>query len=121
MDKAQALYNFWAGFDLPAYDENRVPEDATFPRITYETAVDNFGNEIGLTASLWYKSMSWEEISRKASEIASKISMGGIILKTDDGALWIKRGTPYAQRMEGSDDSTRRIVINISAEFFEQD
>lgn len=121
MDKAQALYNFWAGFELPAYDENRVPEGAELPRITYETALDNFGNEIGLTASLWYKSMGWAEITQKAAEIASKISSGGIIVKTDEGALWIKRGTPFAQRMEGSDDSTRRIVINISAEFFEQD
>ena len=24
MDKAQAIYNFWAGFTLPAYDETQV-------------------------------------------------------------------------------------------------
>lgn len=120
MDKEQALYSFWAGFGIPAYDENRVPEDAPLPRITYETVVDNFGNEVALTATIWYNSMSWAEITQKSKEIADKITMGGLIIKTDDGALWLKRGTPFAQREQGTSDSIRRIIINISAEYFEQ-
>lgn len=121
MDKAQAIYSFWSGFELPAYDENRVPEDAPLPRITYETADDSFGNELALTASLWYQSFSWEEITKKATEISKAITMGGKCIRTDGGAIWIKRGTPFAQRTEGTSDSVRRIVINISVEFFEQD
>lgn len=121
MDKAQAIYNFWAGFALPAYDETQVlPEDAPLPRITYETATDSFGQEIALTASLWYYSTSWKDITQKAAEISQSIGMGGKIIRTDNGALWIKRGSPFAQRMGDSNDSIRRIVLNISAEFFEQ-
>lgn len=121
MDKAQALYNFWAGFSLPAYDENRVPEDAAFPRITYETNTDSFGAEIPLAASLWYKSTSWAEITQKAAEISRYIGMGGKIINIDGGALWIKRGSPFAQRTSGENDSIRKIALNISAEFFTED
>lgn len=121
MDKAQALYNFWASFQLPAYDENRVPEDASMPYITYETGTDTFGNEIALTASLFYKSTSWSKITRKAFEVSKRIGMGGLVIATEEGALWIKRGTPFTQRMSGDNDSIRRIVINITVEFFEQD
>jgi len=121
MDKAQALYNFWAGFSLPAYDESVVPEDAPFPRVTYETNTDSFGTEIALTASLWYKSTSWAEITRKAAEISHYIGMGGKIINIDGGALWIKRASPFAQRFADENDSIRRIVLNISAEFFAED
>lgn len=120
MDKEQALYSFWSGFNLPAYDETIAPEDATFPRITYETSTDSFGTEIALTASLWYYSTSWADITKKAHEISAFIGMGGKVIKTNDGAIWIKRGTPFAQRMADSNDSLRRIVLNISAEFFEE-
>lgn len=120
MDKAQALYSLWSGFGLPAYDETRVPEDAPFPRITYETVTDSFGQEVALTASLWYYSTSWKNITQKAAEISLDIGMGGKIIRTDTGAVWIKRGAPFAQRMGDSNDSVRRIVLNISAEFFEQ-
>lgn len=120
MNSAQRLYDFWAGFGLPAYDETHVPSGASFPRITYETSMDEFGNEIPLTASLWYRSESWQEITLKANAIADTIGRGGVMLKTDNGALWLKKGTPFAQRMsDASDDSIRRIVINISAEFIE--
>ena len=31
MTKAAAIYQFWSGFGLTAYEENTVPEDAAFP------------------------------------------------------------------------------------------
>lgn len=119
MDSAQVLNAFWSGFDLPAYDENRVPDDAALPRITYETADDSFGNEVALSASLWYYGPSWKDITNKSLEIKQAISRGGKMIKTDTGAVWIKRGTPFAQRMGDDNDMLRRIVINISAEFIE--
>ena len=120
MNSAQRLYDFWSSFSLPAFDETLVQTGEPIPRITYETSEGEFGTEIALTASLWYRSASWEEITQKAMEIESRIGRGGIILRTDKGALWIKKGTPFAQRMaDSSDDGIRRIVLNISAEFIE--
>lgn len=118
MDKAQALYSFWSGFTLPAYDENSVPDTAVMPYITYSTITDSFENVVNLSGSLYYKSMSWAAISKKAEEIADYITTGGKVIKLDSGYVWICRGVPFAQRMgEENDDTVRRIVINLQAEY----
>ena len=119
MTSAEVLFDFWSSFDLPAYDETSVPAKTPLPYITYETADDAFGNEVALSASLWYRDTSWETITLKANEIKEAIGRGGRMLLTDSGAVWLKRGTPFAQRMSDSDDSVRRIVINYTVEFIE--
>ena len=118
MNKDQALYNFWAQF-LPSYDENTVPpiDEVTFPYLTYESATDNFGNILSLSASLWYRTMSWVGISSKADQIAETIA-NGYIMPIDGGGMLITRRSPFAQRMsEPSDDTIRRIMIQINVEF----
>ena len=117
MDSVQTLHKFWSGFGLPAYDETTVPDDAKVPYITYEASDDFFGSNLSLTASLWYRSTSWQAITEKEKEIANAISLGGKMLQCDEGAIWIKRGTPWAQRMsDSSDNMIRRIVLNIELE-----
>ena len=119
MDKAQALYEFWSSFGLPAYDANTVPDNAEMPYITYDTASDSFDNVLYLNASLWYKQMSWEDISKKADEISKYLfEMNPLTVKIDGGRMYIARGTPFAQRMSDVDDMIRRIVLSITVEFF---
>ena len=122
MTKAAAIYQFWSGFGLTAYEENTVPEDATFPYITYQLVTDSFDREIQLTASLWCRSESWTAINAKTEEISQKISRGGKVISCDDGAIWLKRGQPFAQNMgDESDDLIKRKYINITAEFMTAD
>ena len=122
MTKAAAIYQFWYGFGLTAYEENTVPTDAVFPYITYQLVTDSFDREIQLTASLWYRSESWTAINAKTEEISQKISRGGKVISCDDGAIWLKRGQPFAQNMgDESDDLIKRKYINITAEFMTAD
>ena len=122
MTKAAAIYQFWSGFGLTAYEENTVPDDAKFPYITYQLVTDSFDREIPLTASLWYRSESWTAINAKAEEISQKISRGGKIIPCDDGAIWLKRGQPFAQNMgDESDNLIKRKYLNITAEFMTAD
>lgn len=120
MDKAQALYQFWNRF-LPAYDENSVPtgeDEPSFPYITYSTITDALGYPTQLNGNIWYQSTSWEDISKKADEIAEYIGYGGQVIPIEGGYVWIVRGNPFAQRMaDDSDDSIRRIYVNIQAEY----
>ena len=116
MDKWGALHAFWSGFGLPAYDAITVPESAVMPYITYEARVSDFDEKIGLTASLWYRSTSWAEISRKAEDISDAL----VQVKTiplDVGYLYLTRGNPFAQRMTDEDDMVRRIYLVIMAEY----
>ena len=122
MTKAAAIYQFWSSFGLTAYEENTVPTDAAFPYITYQLVTDSFDREIPLTASLWYRSESWTSINAKMEEISRKISRGGKIIPCDGGAIWLKRGQPFAQSMvDESDDLIKRKHLNITAEFMTAD
>ena len=122
MTKAAAIYQFWNSFGLTAYEENTVPTDAGFPYITYQLVTDSFDREIQLSASLWYRSESWTAINAKTEEISQKISRGGKIIACDGGAIWLKRGQPFAQSMgDESDDLIKRKYINITAEFMTAD
>ena len=122
MTKAAAIYQFWNSFGLTAYEENTVPTDAAFPYVTYQLVTDSFDREIQLTASLWYRSESWIAINAKAEEISQKISRGGKIMPCDSGAIWLKRGQPFAQNMgDESDNLIKRKYINITAEFMTAD
>jgi hypothetical protein len=119
MDKFQAIHSFWSGFDIPAYDGQDVPDDAVMPYITYEASTDSIGNMLLQSASIWYRSNSWETISKKADQIAEAIGYGFKIIPVDSpkGYLKITKGTPFAQRMSDPDEQVKRIYINIQAEF----
>ena len=118
MTKAAAIYQFWNSFGLTAYEENSVPDEAAFPYITYQLVTDSFDREIPLTASLWYRSESWTAINAKTEEISQKISRGGKIISCDGGAIWLKRGQPFAQSMvDKSDDIIKSKYLNITTGF----
>ena len=122
MTKAAAMYQFWNSFGLTAYEENTVPDDAKFPYITYQLVTDSFDREVPVTASIWYRSESWTAINAKTEEISQKISRGGKIISCDRGAIWLKRGQPFAQNMDDeSDNLIKRKYLNITAEFMTAD
>ena len=122
MTKAAAIYQFWSGFGLTAYEENTVPTDAVFPYITYQLVTDSFDREVAVSASLWYRSESWTAVNAKTEEISQTISRGGKIISCDGGAIWLKRGQPFAQNMgDESDDLIKRKYLNITAEFITAD
>lgn len=130
MNKVQTLHKFWSGFGLKAYDENSVPEyiddghghktKLEPPYITYEASIDNFGSMVAQTASLWYRSSSWSDITAKEQEISDYITRGGRMIAYDGGAMWIQKGSPWAQRLEEpNDEMIRRIVLNVTIEFMD--
>ena len=125
MNKAQALHSFWAGFGLPAIDEQSAYDTETlkqlgigYPYLSYEAAVGDFDESVALSADLWYKSTSWVEIEAKAEQIARALKDGGTLVHYEGGAIWITRGNPISQRMAADNPfDIRRIHININAEF----
>lgn len=119
MDAEQAIHSFWSSFGLTAYDENSVPDNAAMPYITYSVSYDSFDNSVNLSASLWYHSTSWAAPTAKAHEIRNYISLGGVTVKTDNGAVWIKRGSPFYQRLGDVEKDVKRIYFNIAAEYIE--
>lgn len=121
MNKWQAIDKFWNSFGIPAYDANTVKtgrDSPKMPYITYNALTGSVGQNLDLTASLWYKGYSWQEASEKADEIAKAIGYGFTLVDVDDGYIYITLGQPFAQRMnDPEDDSIRRVYIILNAEF----
>ena len=120
MDKFQALQSFWSSFGIPAFDENTVPtadDKPTYPYITYDAIDGSLGDYVAMSGSIWDYGTSWARITTKLAQIETAIGRGGKLIQIDGGAIWIKRGNPFAQRLSDSNDMVRRIFINIEAEY----
>lgn len=119
MWKEQVIHQFWSNFGLPAYDVNSVDEDAEMPYITYDVSTGSIDDLIILTASLWYRSTSWNAITLKVHEIEEYLmTMNPPAIKIDGGRAYFVKGSPFSQRMaEPGDDLVRRIYLQVNAEF----
>ena len=118
MTKEEALYSFYSQFGT-AYEETHLPKSATLPYLTYSVSTASFGDgDTSLSLSVWTRSTSWALANSIAKQISDTLGLGGVIIDCDDGAVWLKRGTPFAQNMgDESDDLIKRKVINITAEY----
>lgn len=117
--KAAALHEFFSSFGLPAYPVSSVPEDTVFPWLTYELVTSSWEQgEVALVLNLWYYTESEATPNAKAEEISKAIGMGGALLTCDDGAIWLKRGSPWCQSLQdATDPMIKRRYINITAEY----
>jgi len=118
MDKSQAIHSFWNSYGIPAYETATVPDENRGDfYITYDVATDSLNKPITMSASIWkLNTLSWSEISQKAEQISDDLIQVKCI-PLDIGYLYVTRGQPFAQRMSDETDTTRRIYINIMAEF----
>lgn len=122
MDKWQAQDQFWNSFGLPAFDENTAIDKGDIDSvgyITYQAMAGVLGQTLPLSASIWYRSQYWKEISEKADEILRRI-YNGVVVSINGGYFWLKvpDGTPFAQRMDSGDPDgiVKRIYLSIEAE-----
>ncbi len=116
MDKWQALYDFFSQF-LPAYEENSVPDDAPYPRITYEARTGGFDDIVPITASVWDKGTSWENVDSVVNSMETAVN-NYECPEIDGGRYRVYRGEPFAQRMKDPEsDLIRRTRLQINFEF----
>ena len=119
MTATGSLYNFFSGFGIPAYPSNAVPDDTTFPWLTYDVATGFFGDgDIPITVNLWYHTESEADPNRKAAEIAEAVGFNGALITCDTGAIWIKRSAPFCQNLADENDPLiKRRLINLALEY----
>ena len=120
MTPEATLYEFFNSFGIPAYPSSSVPDRATFPRITYDLVMDGWlGGEQNIPVNVWYRTESEAEPNAKVREMRDAIGPNGKYVTCDGGALWIKRGMPWAQAMvvEGEDEQVKRRYVNVNVEY----
>lgn len=131
MNKQQAYNSFWNGFGVLAFEENSVPTDdiieemiksgiatSKYPYITYQVLIDDIGNSVFPTASIYDRSTSWERADLLSNMISAYIENMNTI-RLDNGRMFITKGRPFAQhQLEDADNNIRRIILNLGIEFF---
>lgn len=124
MTPEAAVYKFLAGFGIPAYASSSTPDQAEFPYITYDLVLGTWGRtEVNVPVNVWYRTDSEAVPNAKVREIAEAIGLGGVTVPCDDGMLWIKKGSPWAQSVtiDGEDEKVKRRYVNINIEFLTTD
>lgn len=121
MTPEAAIYQFMNEFGIPAYPDSSVPDDAEFPYITYSLTLGEFLEpEVNMPVNVWYRTESESAPNAKVREMFTRIGPGGVTVPCDDGMLWVKRGSPWAQALAISeeDEMVKRRYVNINLEFF---
>lgn len=120
MTPEAAVYTFLSSFGIPAYAASSVPDQATFPYLTYDLVLGEWGQpEVNMPVNVWYRTESEAQPNAKVREIGERIGMGGVLLHCDGGVLWVKKGSPWAQAVtvEGEDEKVKRRYVNINIEY----
>lgn len=118
MTKAQAIHNYFSGFDLKAYPKESVPNNVKFPWLTYEVSTADFGDQVSVAIDLYYHTTSEKTPNDKAEEIGRAIGRGGKIIACDGGAIWIKKGTPWSISLTDENDAEiKRRQLSCTFEF----
>lgn len=118
MTKGAALQSFFDSI-MTSYAASSVPENATLPYLTYELITSAWnGGEVGLTVNMWFRTTSEKEPNAAVDKLSKAIGLGGVFLHCDDGVIWLKRGSPWAQSLADATDKTiKRRYIIVTAEY----
>lgn len=119
MTPEASIHQFLSSFEIPAYAAGSTPEQAEFPYLTYNLVVSDFvSGDVAMEVDLWYYTESEATINAKAREMFNRIGLGGVMLTNDDGAIWVKRGSPWCQSVKDeTNEMIKRRYINIDLEY----
>lgn len=115
MNKHRAL-NSWLSEFAPAYAAGSVPDDAELPYMTYQAAWAGFGERVSVPVTLWCGTSSEAKANEMAGLLGIALGMGGDIVKCDEGAIWIMRGTPFIQSSVSIGPNMKARYINLEIE-----
>lgn len=86
---AAAIKTFFSGFDVPAYSEDSVPDDAAFPYIAYSQNIPGWTRKASMFVKVWDMTTSNSRIMRIADQITAAIGNGKTIDLPEGGYLVI--------------------------------
>lgn len=109
---AQALYQFWSSFGLPAYTTTTVPDEVALPYITYSLTETEPFESATHYAQVFYRSTSNVELLAKVDEIKAAIG-AGVRISCDGGYVSLRPSTPYVQLMTDAVPENRYAYINL--------
>lgn len=119
MTPEAAFQTLMEGFGMPAYAATSVPDDATYPYLTYSLTTGYWmGGDTNVTVNVWDRTTSEAVMNAYVREIGKTIGVGGVTVRCDGGMLFVKRGSPWAQPVQVADDPTvKQRYMNVDVDF----
>lgn len=124
MTPEAAIYAFFSGFDIPAYPSAAVPaegeEGHDMPYLTYDLVLGEWdGGQVNVPVNVWFRTTSEAGPNAFVRRMRDAIGLGGVYIPCDGGALWITRGSPWAQAVtvDGEEDGVKRRYVNVNIEY----
>lgn len=120
MTPEAALHAFLSGMGMPAYPRAAVPDGAELPYLTYPLTVGYWdGGEVNIPITMWFRTTSEAIPNAAVRHVKEVVPRGGVVVPCDGGALWVKRGSPFAQALlvEGEEDGVKRRLVNLDVEY----
>ena len=109
---AQAIYGFLSGFEIPAYNEQLVPDDAVLPYLTYPLTEPEWDTPATFHINVYYRDRASNLAAmQKADEIVHAIGTG-IRIPCEGGYVALYPQNPLIQALPTEDD-VRAAYINL--------
>lgn len=114
-----ALFEFLDSFSIPAYPATATTEKTELPYITYNIVVGSWDMPVSMEVDIWMRTESEAAINGKVREIERVLSGGGKVITYDGGAIWITKGSPWAQAVPDEDNTIKRRYLNFDLQYEE--
>lgn len=106
---SKVLYSFFNSI-MPSFLQGNVLNNTQFPYLVYNLAYVSSLEQTPIQVQIYSKSSSYRELNEKIDLIDQKVG-DGIIIPYGNGTLWIKKGDPFAQIVEGEEKAIKQAYI----------
>lgn len=117
MNRAQALYLWFSGFDITAYPAYSVPDDAILPYMTYTPIFGDFGYPVSITVNCWANTESEVVVFNMVKAVVDRAKRNPIFVY-DGGAIRFSPDGNWGQDVPTDIDPGLKVkTMNLTAEF----
>lgn len=110
LDTAKALNGFYSSFGIPAYKNDNVPDDVTYPYLTYSLSFPQWDEPVTHFCTVYMRTESIQPLLAKADQIRRAIGTGRSI-PCSDGCLYLF--FEHADPVTTPDDGVKGIYIEL--------
>lgn len=113
-EHAKILNIFFNKF-CPAYINDLIPENATFPYLTYSIEIPNFEEEGNTVVRIYNRGTSLVPLFEIADLINSEIREEGTVIGNEEGMIYLTKGSPFCQ-LSNDEIGNKFLYINLTTQ-----
>lgn len=119
-DQVAAVHGWLSeALGLPCFVEGDVPTGQLMPYATHRIPTGSWGDSNSVEVDVWCEHGHAEEADGYCAALREALTLGGVMVPCDGGAVLLTRGTPFSQPMP--DERAERRYVNVDIEYMTSD